>query len=308
MAAEILRAEGAGRRGDGGLGIGGRATRPHGFIWTPVAPRCRCALCPSPATAPPSGSLCTCSANRSAGASCRSRRGCSMTSGAPSFAPISPPIIAGGEVDWQPPPAAVSCTATPRRRLCAEPSRNTPRSCLRPPASGTLQPGAGGGGGAPPYQQPAMDPVNERRAADGRSPPGHGDLRASSSPNPALAQAGARAVLLSLTRRLCLQPDQAENSRQRRPRAPPEDARSRRTAAPFLNTIRPPPARPLAQRANEAKTTGPCPDRPLNPLTGQSRCYCLPSWYRWCFPQPGAGGSRPLRCRTRPPSRQAPSS
>ena len=125
--------------------------------------------------------------------------------------------------------------------------------------------------------------------------------RASPSRNPALALTAARAVLLSLIHRLCLRPDGAGNSGKRRSRAPPEDARSHRTAAHCIDSLYPPAARPLPLRANEPTTTGPCPDRPLNPLTGQSSGYGLPSWCWRCFPQPGAGGSSPLRRRTCPP-------
>ena len=125
--------------------------------------------------------------------------------------------------------------------------------------------------------------------------------RASPSRNPALALTAARAVLLSLIHRLCLRPDGAGNSGKRRSRAPPEDAQSRRTDAHCLDSLRPPTARPLPLRANEPTTTGPCPDLPLNPLTGQSSGYGLPSWCWRCFPQPGAGGSSPLRRRTCPP-------
>ena len=119
--------------------------------------------------------------------------------------------------------------------------------------------------------------------------------------NPALALTAARAVLLSLTRRLCLWPDGAENLEEHCSRTPPEDARSRWAAAHCVDSLRRPAAWPLALRANEPTTTGPCPDLPLNPLTGQSSGYGLPSWCWRCLPQPGAGGSSPLRRRTCPP-------
>ena len=250
MAAAMLTAEGRGAQGDGGVRVGARAKRPRGFLRTTTAPRHRCALRPSPATAPPSRSLSTCAANRSGGES----------------------------------------------------------MCPRPPAAGSLQPSAVGCGGAPPRRAPAVSPVGQRRAAAGRSAPGRGALRASPSRNPALALTAARAVLLSLIHRLCLRPDGAGNSGKRRSRAPPEDAQSRRTAAHCLDSLRPPAARPLPLRANEPTTTGPCPDLPLNPLTGQSSGYGLPIWCQRCFPQPGAGGSSSLRRRTCPPCRQAPSS
>ena len=308
MAAAMLTAEGRGAQGDGGVRVGARAKRPRGFLRTTTAPRHRCALRPSPATAPPSRSLSTCAANRSGGARCRSRRRCSTTGGAPPFVPSSSPIVSNGAADRPPPRAAVSSTATPRRWLGAELPRRGPRSCPRPPAAGSLQPGAAGCGGAPPRRTPAVSPVGQRRAAAGRSAPGRGALRASPSRNPALALTAARAVLLSLIHRLCLRPDGAGNSGRRRSRGPPEDARSRRTAAHCVDSLYPPAARPLPLSANEPTTTGPCPDLPLNPLTGQSSGYGLPSWSWRCFPQPGAGGSSPLRRRTCPPCRQAPSS
>ena len=68
MAVAMLAAKGRGARGDGGVRVGARAKRPRGFHRTTMAPRHRCALCPSPATAPPSRSLSTCSANRSGAA------------------------------------------------------------------------------------------------------------------------------------------------------------------------------------------------------------------------------------------------
>ena len=178
MAAAMLAAEGRGAQGDGGVRVGARAKRPRGFHRTTMAPRHRCALCPSPATAPPSRSLSTCAANRSSGARCRSRRGCSTTGGAPPFVPSSSPIVSNGAVDRPPPRAAVSSTATPRRRLGAELSRRTPRSCPRPPAAGSVQPSAAGCGGAPPRRTPAVSPVGQRRAAAGRSAPGRCALRA----------------------------------------------------------------------------------------------------------------------------------
>ena len=308
MAAAMLAAEGRGARGDGGVRVGARAKRPRIFLRTTTAPRHRCAPRPFPATAPPSHSLSTCSANRSSGARCRSRRGCSTTGGAPPFVPSSSPIVSNGAVDRPPPRAAVSSTATPRRRLGAELSRRTPRSCPRPPAAGSVQPSAAGCGGAPARRAPAMSPVGQRRAAAGRSAPGRCALRALPYRNPALALTAARAVLLSLTRRLCLRPDGAGNLGKRRARAAAKDARSHWTAAHWLGSLRHPAARPLALCANEPTTTGPCPDLPLNLLTGQSSGYGLPSWCWRCFPQPGAGGSSPLRRRTCPPCRQAPSS
>jgi len=306
--ATMLAAEGRGAQGDGGVRVGARAKRPRGFHRTTMAPRHRCALCPSPATAPPSRSLSTCAADRSGGARCRSRRGCSTTGGAPPFVPSSRLIVSNGAADRPPPRAAVSSTATPRRWLGAELPRRGPRSCSRQPAAGSLQPGVAGCGGAPPRRAPAMSPVGQRRAAAGRSAPGRCALRALPYPNPALALTAARAVLLSLTRRLCLRPDGAGNLGKRRARTAAKDARSRWTAAHWLGSLRHPAARPLALRANQAKTTGPCPDLPLNLLTGQSSGYGLPSWCWRCFPQPGAGGSSPLRRRTCPPCRQAPSS
>ena len=231
MAAAMLTAEGRGAQGDGGVRVGARAKQPRGFLRTTTAPRHRCALRPSPATAPPSRSLSTCAANRSGGARCRSRRRCSTTGGAPPFVPSSSPIVSNGAADRPPPRAAMSSTASPRRWLGAELPRRGPRSCPRPPAAGSLQPSAVGCGGAPPRRTPAVSPVGQRRAAAGRSAPGRGALRASPSRNPALALTAARAVLLSLIHRLCLRPDGAGNSGKRRSRAPPEDARSHRTAA-----------------------------------------------------------------------------
>ena len=172
MAAAMLAVEGAGAQGDGGVRVGARAKRLRRFLRMTTAPRHRCALRPSPATAPPSRSLSTCSANRSGGARCRSRRGCSTTGDAPPFAPSSPPMVSTGAADRPPPRAAVSSPPTPRRRLGAELSRHTPRSCPRPPAAGSLQPGVAGCGGAPPRRAPAMSPVGQRRAAAGRSAPG----------------------------------------------------------------------------------------------------------------------------------------
>ena len=205
MAAAMLGAEGRGAQGDGGVRVGARAKRPRRFLRMTTAPRHRCALRPSPATAPPSRSLSTCSANRSGGARCRSRRGCSTTGGAPPFAPSSPPMVSTGAADRPPPRAAVSSTPSSRRWLGAELPRRGPRSCPRPPA------------------------------------------------------------------------------------------------AHCVDSLYPPAARPLPLSANEPTTTGPCPDLPLNPLTGQSSGYGLPSWCWRCLPQPGAGGSSPLRRRTCPP-------
>ena len=107
MAAAMLAAEGRGAQGDGGVRVGARAKQPRGFRTT-TAPRYRCTLRPSPATAPPSRSLSTCSANRSGAWRCRSRRGCSTTGGAPPFAPSSPPMVSTGAADRPPPRAAVS--------------------------------------------------------------------------------------------------------------------------------------------------------------------------------------------------------
>ncbi len=172
MAAAMLTAEGRGAQGDGGVRVGARAKQPRGFLRTTTAPRHRCALRPSPATAPPSRSLSTCAANRSGGARCRSRRRCSTTGGAPPFVPSSSPIVSNGAADRPPPRAAMSSTASPRRWLGAELPRRGPRSCPRPPAAGSLQPGAAGCGGAPPRRAPAVSPVGQRRAAAGRSAPG----------------------------------------------------------------------------------------------------------------------------------------
>ena len=172
MAAAMLGAEGRGAQGDGGVRVGARAKRPRRFLRMTTAPRHRCALRPSPATAPPSRSLSTCAANRSGCARCRSRRRCSTTGGAPPFAPSSPPMVSTGAADRPPPRAAVSSTPSPRRRLGAELSRRRPRSCPRPPAAGSIQPGVAGCGGAPPRRAPAMSPVGQRRAAAGRSAPG----------------------------------------------------------------------------------------------------------------------------------------
>ena len=106
MAAAMLGAEGRGAQGDGGVRVGARAKQPRGFLRTTTAPRHRCALRPSPATAPPSRSLSTCAANRSGGARCRSRRRCSTTGGAPPFVPSSSPIVSNGAADRPPPRAA----------------------------------------------------------------------------------------------------------------------------------------------------------------------------------------------------------
>ena len=76
-----------------------------------------------------------------------------------------------------------------------------------------------------------------------------------------------------------------------------------------LHRLAPPPGRvALGPARKSGQDDRPCPDRPLNPLTGQSSGYGLPSWCWRCFPQPGVGGSSPLRRRTCPPCRQAPSS
>ena len=109
--------------------------------------------------------------------------------------------------------------------------------------------------------------------------------------------------IFSLKKKIIIIFGGAGNLGKRRARAAAKDARSRWTAAHCIDSLRRPAAWPLALRANEAKTTGPCPDRPLNPLTGQSSGYGLPSWCWRCFPQPGAGGSSPLRRRTCPPGR-----
>ena len=172
MAAAMLAAEGAGAPGDGGVRVGARAKRPRRFLRMTTAPRHRCALRPSPATAPPSRSLSTCAADRSGGARCRSRRRCSTTGGAPPFAPSSPPMVSTGAADRPPQRAAVSSTPSSRRWLGAELPRRGPRSCPRPPAAGSIQPGVAGCGGAPPRRAPAMSPVGQRRAAAGRSAPG----------------------------------------------------------------------------------------------------------------------------------------
>ena len=266
--AAMLAAEGRGAQGDGGVRVGARAKRPRGFHRTTMAPRHRCALCPSPATAPPSRSLSTCAADRSGGARCRSRRGCSTTGGAPPFVPSSRLIVSNGAADRPPPRAAVSSTATPRRWRRAAP----PQAAELSSAAGCRQPSARRGrlrrcSASPGTRHEPCWPAPSRRGTLGTR-----SLRSTcvAVPNPALALTAARAVLLSLTRRLCLRPDGAGNLGKRRARTAAKDARSRWTAAHCLDSLRPPAPRPLALRANQAKTTGPCPDRPLNPLTGQS--------------------------------------
>ena len=140
MAAAMLTAEGRGAQGDGGVRVGARAKRPRGFLRTTTAPRHRCALRPSPATAPPSRSLSTCAANRSGGARCRSRRRCSTTGGAPPFVPSSSPIVSNGAAD-RPPPCAVHVLhgiAAPLARRRAAP----PRAAELSSAAGCRQPTA----------------------------------------------------------------------------------------------------------------------------------------------------------------------
>ena len=87
-------------------------------------------------------------------------------------------------------------------------------------------------------------------------------VRVSVAPQPRPYSAAARAVLLSLTRRLCLQPDPAIRSRQRAPCIPSNGARPWETAPPFLNTIRTRPLGPWPNVQAWPKMTGPCPDRP----------------------------------------------
>ena len=207
--------------------------------------------------------------------------------------------------------------AAPRRRLLHGNTTPPARRRAVPPhaaelssAAGSRQPAAQRGrlrrcSGSPGTRHEPGWPAPSRRGTLGTR-----SLRSTcvAVRNPALALTAARAVLLSLTRRLCLRPDGAGNLGKRRARAAAKDARSHWTAAHWLGSLRHPAARPLALRANQAKTTGPCPDLPLNLLTGQSSGYGLPSWCWRCFLQPGAGGSSPLRRRTCPPCRQAPSS
>jgi len=71
-------------------------------------------------------------------------------------------------------------------------------SALRPAVAGSLQPDAAGRGGAPPHRQPAMNVVDEIRAAWWRSAPGQCGARASIGPQPHPCSAAARAVFLSL--------------------------------------------------------------------------------------------------------------
>ena len=133
---------------------------------------------------------------------------------------------------------------------------------LWPAVAGSLQPDAAGRGGAPPRRQPAINAFDEPRAARWRSARGQRGARASVAPQPRPYSAAARAVLLSLTRRLCLQPDPAIRSRQCAPCIPSHGARPWETAPPFLNTIRTRPLGPWPNVQAWPKMTGPCPDRP----------------------------------------------
>jgi len=128
------------------------------------------------------------------------------------------------------------------RQAFAYPLPLAAASALWPAVAGSLQPDAAGRGGAPPRQQPAINAFDEPRAARWRSARGQRGARASVAPQPRPYSAAARAVLLSLTRRLCLQPDPAIKSGQRAPFTPSHGARSWEAAPPFLNTIR---TRPL---------------------------------------------------------------
>ena len=130
-----------------------------------------------------------------------------------------------------------------RARAFAYPLPPLAASALWPAVAGSLQPDAAGRGVAPPRRQPAINALDEPRAARWRSARGQRGARAYVAPQPRPYSAAARAVLLSLTRRLCLQPDPARTSKRRAPHTPSHAARSWETAPPFLNTIR---ARPLS--------------------------------------------------------------
>ena len=149
-----------------------------------------------------------------------------------------------------------------RARAFAYPLPPLAASALWPAVAGSLQPDAAGRGVAPPRRQPAINALDEPRAARWRSARGQRGARASVAPQPRPYLAAARAVLLSLTRRLCLQPDPAIRSRQRAPCIPSHGARPWETAPPFLNTIRTRPLSPWPCVQARPKMTGPCPDRP----------------------------------------------
>ena len=152
-----------------------------------------------------------------------------------------------------------------RARAFAYPLPPLAASALWPAVAGSLQPDAAGRGVAPPRRQPAINALDEPRAARWRSARGQRGARASVAPQPRPYSAAARAVLLSLTRRLCLQPNPARKSRRRAPLTPSHGAWSWETAPRFLNTIRTRPLSPCpCVQAVQAgsKMTGPCPDRP----------------------------------------------
>ena len=149
-----------------------------------------------------------------------------------------------------------------RARAFAYPLPPLAASALWPAVAGSLQPDAAGRGVAPPRRQPAINALDEPRAARWRSARGQRGARASVAPQPRPYSAAARAVLLSLTRRLCLQPDPAIRSRQGAPCIPSHGARPWETASPFLNTIRTRPLGIWPDVQAWPKMTGPCPDRP----------------------------------------------
>ena len=161
------------------------------------------------------------------------------------------------------------------RQAFAYPLPPLAASALWPAVAGSLQPDAAGRGVAPPRRQPAINALDEPRAARWRSARGQRGARASVAPQPRPHSAAARAVLLSLTRRLCLQPDPAINSRRRAHPTPSHGARSCETAPPFLNTMRTRPLSPCPLRASKAEDDWSVSGPTLDPLTGRSSC-CRP--------------------------------
>ena len=75
-----------------------------------------------------------------------------------------------------------------RARAFAYPLPPLAASALWPAVAGSLQPDAAGRGVAPPRRQPAINALDEPRAARWRSARGQRGARASSPPNPTLAQ------------------------------------------------------------------------------------------------------------------------
>jgi len=84
------------------------------------------------------------------------------------------------------------------RQAFAYPLPPLAASALWPAVAGSLQPDAAGRGVAPPRRQPAINALDEPRAARWRSARGQRGARASVAPQPRPYSAAARAVLLSL--------------------------------------------------------------------------------------------------------------